>query len=119
MRTLQLGREAGGFAHVVMVSRDKSEEDWRAALTADHIPDSWLSLDWSLRDYAARLEMALGVTGVPSVAVLRVADSAIVSAVSTARAEIVKGPPSAVLTKWTGDAVDRKDLPALPPLAGE
>ena len=59
MRTLQLGREAGGFAHVVMVSRDKSEEDWRAALTADHIPDSWLSLDWPLRSLPYRSVMRM------------------------------------------------------------
>ena len=47
---------------------------------------------------------------------LRTADSAIVSAVGTARAEVVKGPPSAVLAKWTSDAAGGADLAALPPL---
>ena len=67
------------------------------------------ALNFAEREFAERLGLALGVTGVPSVVVLRCADSAIVSA--SARAEVIDGPPS--LKKWIATAA-RADLPPLP-----
>lgn len=106
-----------GALQVVLVSRDKSDVDMQAALRAAHVPPGWLALDHRERDLARRLELALGVTTVPSLAVLRRADGAIVSPIAQARREVVKGPPSAVCAQWSAKAVSgTEELAALPPL---
>ena len=106
-----------GKLPVVLVSRDKSQADMEAALRADHVPPGWLALDHGERDLARRLELALGVTTVPSLAILRRTDGAIVSPIAQARREVVKGPPAAVCAQWSTKAMsDADDLAALPPL---
>ena len=106
-----------GALQVVLVSRDKSDADMQAALRAAHVPSGWLALDHGERDLARRLELALGVTTVPSLAVLRRSDGAVVSAVAQARREVVKGPPNAVCAQWSAKATSNtEELAALPPL---
>ena len=106
-----------GALQVVLVSRDKSDADMQAALRANHVPPSWLALNHGERDLARRLELALGVTTVPSLAVLRRSDGAVVSAVAQARREVVKGPPPAVCAQWSAKALSAtEELVALPPL---
>ena len=108
---------AEGALQVVLISRDKSEPDMQAALRAGHVPPGWLALDHGERDLARRLELALGVTTVPSLAVLRRSDGAIVSPIAQARREVVKGPPPAICAQWSEDAVAEKEgLAVLPPL---
>ena len=102
---------------MVLVSRDKSDVDMKEALRAAHVPPGWLALDHGERDLARRLELALGVTTVPSLAVLRQVDGAIVSSIAQARREVVKGPPHAICAQWSAKAMsDTEELVALPPL---
>ena len=108
---------ADGDLQVVLVSRDKSEADMQAALRAAHVPPSWLALAHAERDLARKLELALGVTTVPSLAVLRRSDGAVVSPVTQARREVVKGPPAAVCAQWSAKAMSETEvLAALPSL---
>ena len=99
---------------VVCISRDRTEAEFRASLSAEHVPDDWLALSFAERELGRQLEAALGVRLIPSLAVLRIADAAIVSPVADARSEVIAGPAS--YAKWLEAA--RGELPPLPPLEG-
>ena len=99
---------------MVCISRDRTEAEFRASLSAEHVPDDWLALAFAERELGRQLEAALGVRLIPSLAVLRIADGAIVSPVADARSEVIAGPAS--YAKWLEAA--RGELPPLPPLEG-
>ena len=106
--------ELGSPLPVVCISRDRTEAEFRASLSAEHVPDDWLALAFAERELGRQLEAALGVRLIPSLAVLRIADGAIVSPVADARSEVIAGPAS--YAKWLEAA--RGELPPLPPLEG-